>query len=353
MNKIIVSLVLSLGYFTASSALAASPTFSAQKMAQTKIFDLSFKHIMREFYNGHMNDALVQNEDVKSMPYIGLGYPIEGQQTIAIMHPVIHYENTAGESRYLVIIEKVIVDANTNQLQACHACNATADIYSFRKLDDGNFQLISKKHPDAILPNNYGRIQFDSKSFLQGLQPLGKDLIGSLFTTDDYFSGATFYWWEVLLLPEDDFINSITVGDAGSDFGGMYEKNSPLYYEYDVSFTAVSDSSKYYPILLNFYGDMPFEGDYQRIEPVNYIVGMQYDSVKKEYSPFDSLPIKAYNVKYGKSKTADLPTYKYNLLTQRDQSIAASIDVIDASAELTLAEAKLQRAARDGENVIY
>lgn len=353
MNKILVSLALSLICLTDSSAMAASPTFSTQKMAQTKLFDLSFKQVMREFYNGQMTDALVQNEDIESMPYIGLGYPKEGQQTIAIMHPVVHYENIADESRYLVVIEKVIVDANTNQLQACHACNATADIYSFKQLDDGGFQLVSKKHPDAILPNNYGRIQFDSKSFLKGLQPLGTNLIGSLFTTDDYFSGATYNYWEALHLPEDDYINSITVGDAGSDFGGMYEQDSPLYYKYDVGLRVVYDDSKYYPILLDLYGDMPFERDYKRIEPVNSIVGMQYDSAKREYKPFDSLPIKVYNAKYGKNKAVNSLNYSYDLLSPRDQTIALNIDVIEARVELALATAELERVIIEGERVNY
>jgi len=104
-----------------------------------------------------------------------------------------------------------------------------------------------------------------------------------MFITSDYFSGATFNWWEALHLPEDDFINSITVGDAGSDYAGSYEKDSPLYYEYEVTYKVMPDNSKYYPIILNFKGDKPFENDYQRIEPVNYSVIKKFNPIKKEY----------------------------------------------------------------------
>lgn len=355
MNKIIVSLVLSLGYFTASCAMAASPTFLTQKIAQVKVPDLSFKQIMRAFYNGQITTTHVDdNEDIDYLPYIGLGYPNQdGQQTVAVMHPPVTYKNLSGEYRYLVMIEKVLTDSNTSKVQRCHACNATADLYSFKKLNDGRYQLVSKNHPDTMLPNNYGRIQFYSKSFLEGLQPLGTNLVGSLFTTDDYFSGATYNYWEALHLPEDDYINSITVGDAGSDFGGMYEQDSPLYYKYDVGLRVVYDDSKYYPILLDLYGDMPFERDYKRIEPVNSIVGMQYDSAKREYKPFDSLPIKVYNAKYGKNKAVNSLNYSYDLLSPRDQTIALNIDVIEARVELALATAELERVIIEGERVNY
>ena len=282
MKKLLLILSLSLGVLSATPVMAAAPTFSTQKIAQTKLSDLSFKQVMRTFYNGQMTSAHVENEDIEAMPYIGLSHTRDGYQTVGVMHPVVTYKNLKGETRYLVLIEKVITD-DRYQVQRCHVCRATADVYSFKRLDDGRYQLVSKSHPDAIFPSNYGRVEFDSASFLKGLQPLGKNIIGSIFTTGDYFSGATFSWWEALHLPEDDFIDSIMVGDAGSDYAGSYEKDSPLYYEYEVTYKVIPDKSKYYPIMLTFKGDKPFENDYQRIESVNYSKIMKFNPIKKEY----------------------------------------------------------------------
>nr|WP_241879552.1 hypothetical protein [Psychrobacter sp. PraFG1]UNK06368.1 hypothetical protein MN210_07510 [Psychrobacter sp. PraFG1] len=111
--------------------MAATPSFSTQQMAQTKLHDLSFKQVMRAFYTGEMTDFFVSDEDIESMPYIGLGYEEDGEQIVAVMHPSIKYKNTAGEPRYLVMIEKVLIDYE-GTLISCHACQATADFYSFK-----------------------------------------------------------------------------------------------------------------------------------------------------------------------------------------------------------------------------
>ena len=285
MKRLLLSLAIGLGTVASTSAMAATPAFSAQKAAQVKLPDLSFKHVMRAFYNGQITTTHINDEQVIDyLPYIGLGYQNKnGQQTVAVMHPAVTYKNLKGENRYLVIIEKVLTDSNTYEVQRCHACNATADVYSFKRLNDGRYQLVSRSHPESIFPNNYGRIQFNVSDFKKGLQPLGSNLIGSLFTIDDYFSGATFNYWEALHLPEDDYINSVSVGDAGSDYGGMYEKDSPLYYEYEVTYTVMPNNSKYYPIMLSFKGDMPVDNDYNRIEYVNHSVIKKFNPAKKEY----------------------------------------------------------------------
>ena len=103
MKKILVSLALSLGCMTTTTiAMAAAPTFSAQQMAQTKITELSFKQVMRALYSGQMTDDYVHDEDLESLPHIGLGKPDkENERTVAVMHPVMPYKNIAGEIRYL------------------------------------------------------------------------------------------------------------------------------------------------------------------------------------------------------------------------------------------------------------
>lgn len=101
MKKILLSLALSLGTLSATPVMAAAPAFSINQMAQVNIKDLSFKEVMREFYNGQMFDIHV--DYMEDTPYIGLGrYDNSGRATIALMRPVIQYKNTAGEDRYLI-----------------------------------------------------------------------------------------------------------------------------------------------------------------------------------------------------------------------------------------------------------
>ena len=82
MKKLLLSLALSLGVLSVAPVMAAAPAFSASQMAQVKIKDLSFKEIMRQFYNGQMFDIHVDH--MEDTPYIGLGkYDEVGRATIA------------------------------------------------------------------------------------------------------------------------------------------------------------------------------------------------------------------------------------------------------------------------------
>ena len=282
MKKILISLALSLGSLATSAVMAATPSFSTQQMAQTKLHDLSFKQVMRAFYTGEMTDFFVSDEDIESMPYIGLGYEEDGEQIVAVMHPSIKYKNTAGEPRYLVMIEKVLIDYE-GTLISCHACQATADFYSFKKLNNGQFQLVSQSPQDIEISSSWGRVDVDSASLEQGIRTLGVNLVGSIFKTSYSSLGESSSSWYALHLPEDDYINIYYIGDAGADNGGQYTASSPLYYGYNVAYSVLPDkSSKYYPIMLSFKGDKPTD-DFERIETVNTRKLKKFDPVNKEY----------------------------------------------------------------------
>ncbi|MGP9493584.1 hypothetical protein [Psychrobacter sp. AOP7-B1-24] len=282
MKKILLSLALSLGAVSVTPAMAAAPAFSASQMAQVKVPDLSFKQVMRAFYNGQMTRAFVNAEEVGSLPYIGLGYEENGEQTVAVMHPIVDYLNSTGEPRYLVIIEKLEIYEDSGNLVSGHAMGADADLYTFKRLKGGQYQLVSKSSTDLQLSGSWGRIQLDVSSLKTGLQPIGQNVVGSIFSNGYVSTGVVETRWEVLHLPEDDYINSYLLGDAGSSNAGNYEETSPLHYDYESTYQVMPDGNKYYPIKLTFKGDKPTD-DYERIEPVNYSKIVKFDPVKKEY----------------------------------------------------------------------
>lgn len=282
MKRLLLSLAISLGVLSSAPLMAATPAFSASQMSQTKLKDLSFKEVMRKFYSGQMVNVVVDNEDIEVMPHIGLNsVNSEGDRIVAAMHPVVNYNNSAGEPRYLVIIEKVAL-YESNSLASCHVCQATADIYSFKKLNNGQFQLISRTPKDVGFSSSWGRVGLDSESIKKGIQPLGKNLTGSVFVNGYVSTGQMESWWDVLHLPENAFINLYTFGDAGSNNAGNYEEDSPLYYSYDVEFKILPDNSTYYPVRLNYSGEMPDE-NYDHIDPVNYSKIVKFDPIKKVY----------------------------------------------------------------------
>lgn len=282
MKRLLLSLAIGLGSLTATSAMAATPAFSAQKAAQVKVSDLSFKHVMRALYSGQMTNAFVNDDEIESMPHIGLGPEKSGERTVAVMHPVLSYPSSTGEPNYLVIIEKLKVFAKGGGLVSCHACGADADLYTFKRLKDGRYQLVSRSAPDLQLSSSWGRIQFDASEFEINVQPLGKRVVGSVFSNGYSSTGSYESWWEVLHLPQDDYINIYRLGDAGADNGGQYEETSPLYYSYESTYDVIRKNSTYFPIKLTYTGDKP-TADYERIEPVNYSVIKEFDPVRKQY----------------------------------------------------------------------
>ena len=292
MKKLLLSLALSLGTLSAAPAMAAAPAFSASQMAQIKITDLSFKNVMRQFYSGQMFDIHV--DDMEDTPYIGLGkyddtdsrtlgignYDDTDRATIALMHPIIQYKNTAGEDRYLIIIEKTQVSDGT--IYACRICAATADMYSFKKLSNDQFQLVSRTPRNVEFSASWGRVGLSAEDIQDGMQPLGKDLVGSIFMNGYNSTGITESWWEVLNLPENAYINLYILGNAGLDNSGKYDEDSPLHYDYKVTFKVLPENATYYPIMLTYKGKKP-TNDYERIEPVNYSKIVKFNPTKKAY----------------------------------------------------------------------
>lgn len=278
MKNLLLSLALSLSVLSATPVIAAVPAFSAGKIAQVKIKDLSFKEVMRKFYSGQMFDIHV--DYMEDTPYIGLGKnDNSGRATVALMRPIIQYKNTAGEDRYLVIIEKAQV--SDGEIDSCHICKATADLYSFKKLDNGLFQLVSQTPKNIKYSSSNGSVGLYAEDIQDGLQPLGKNLVGSVFTNFYMGQGARDDWWEALHLPENDFIDVYYIGDAGSS-NASYDEESPLYYGYEGTLKVLSNNTTYYPIMLTYKGEMPTDDD-ERIEHVNYSKIVKFNSIKKAY----------------------------------------------------------------------
>ena len=182
MKKLLLSLVLSLGALSVTPAMAAAPAFSASQMVQVKIKDLSFKEVMREFYSGQMIPTFADDSYIDSFPNIGLGHADSiGYRTVALMHPAELYDNAKGEPRYLVTIEKVLV--NDESSEYCFPCGSTADLFSFKKLSNGQFQLVSRTSESVVFYEHWGLMNLrnnDIKDTLLGLNAGQKVYLGSL-----------------------------------------------------------------------------------------------------------------------------------------------------------------------------
>ncbi|MDM1283975.1 hypothetical protein HXZ60_10440 [Acinetobacter towneri] len=282
MKKLLLSLALSSSALFAAPMATANPQFSTLQMAQVQLDNLSFKNIMRQFYSGQMSRGYVDDEELSKMPHITLGHADEDQySTVALMHPLVEYKNNANETRYLIMIEKIKV-SNEGGVVSCHACTGEADLFSFKKTKSGQYQLVSRSAKNAEFSGSWGRVGLDLEEIAKNLKPLGKNLVGSIFQNGYTSTGTTELWWEALHLPENDYINSYGVADAGADNGGSYEEDSPLYYSYDSRLDVINNGAAYFPLKVTYQGEKPTE-DYEQIRKVNYSKLFHFNAIKKEY----------------------------------------------------------------------
>lgn len=287
MKKLLLSLALSLGVLSATPVMAAAPTFSNSQIAQVKIKDLSFKEIMRQFYNGQMTPTVADDTYIDSLPNIGLGRADStAYRTVALMHPIELYYSANGEQRYLVTIEKVLVADDS--LEYCFPCGSKADLYSFKKLNDRQFQLVSMTSESVEFSSIYSSMDLQNNEIHNTLQSLGENLVGSIFMSGYMRQGYTDNSWAVLHLPENDFINTYALGDAGSDNSGANDYDSPFDYDYDYEgiVEVMPAKAKYYPIKLTYKGIPP--NDPERVDFINKSFIMKFNPIKKVYETSSS-----------------------------------------------------------------
>ena len=264
------------------SDVTKSSKFLAPEIVDARLNELSFKEVMRLFYKNKMRNIYVEEGQFETSDVIGLDHvEATGEDNLAIMHPIINYRNVQGEARFLVIIEKVQI-MDDGILVSCHACSGTADLYTFKKLENGQYQVVSMSRPNQEYGGSYGRVHLNREEILNNMQPIGKKLIGTFYQSNYSNMGESTSSWSVIHLPEDDFIANYGVAEASGDNAGNYEPDSPLYFSFESKIQLNDNGKKYFPIQVNYTGDQ-YDNDYTVIEPVRPAVIFNFNEKTSEY----------------------------------------------------------------------
>lgn len=255
LKKLLLSLAITLISITSYPSLADTTKPPAQQIAQIKLKNLSFNQLMTAFYEGQTREIKINIPEVADMPHIGLNLEEDGTQRVAILHPVVTYRNSSNDLRYLVMIEKVRVTRDQGNLIACKRCYPAIDLYSFKRLNKEYYQLVSRTAPQEPIYSGYwGRVHPAIANIKNEIQPLGKNLVGSIYSDHLVIKGSssatTVRTWEALFLPEEGYIYTHHVGDAGTNIEGENDMVGGAKYNYEVSYKVMPQNTKYYPIRL-------------------------------------------------------------------------------------------------------
>lgn len=234
------------------------------QMAYAKTLgNLDGKSIFRTYLNNmfsyYPNEDEISSFDLEDKTRVGIENS-DGSRSLAVFRGVKQFINTAGEYRYLAIIEKIpmleYVDEYGGQDWSlsfgCHACSSDLLLISFKKLDNQNFKELAKLDYQAA--GSWGRaelLQSDFKVMALGLNTMG------ISYESNHCGGGSCEGTLRMLMMDDNQIRDVYVADTWGQNYTFVDENSPLAYSFQSDWRVdTSDPGReLYPIIINYEGD--------------------------------------------------------------------------------------------------
>lgn len=251
-------------------------TLEPKNFKQVVLPNLNTDTIARSFYKVTSSRERKKDDYWGSGKYYYVNKPSDlDDLTDAVISiaPIFTYQNMQGETRYLVPVEVTL--AIEGRIETSHVTRGTLELYLFKKLDNGQFQMVSKTAQGGVESiEGYGRTSWNAQEFKKNLQAFGNNTLGS-YTIDGYYgNGYGESVWSLLLLNEDDYIV-----EQMFEEGKVSEQPE---YGYSSAIQVNKNGQPLYPFQIHYQGtDM---NDNNRMVKVNKIVPYQYDSKSKFYS---------------------------------------------------------------------
>ena len=195
---------------TATTAIKYYDTskLEPKNFKQVVLPNLSADTVARSFYKVTSSRERQKDDYWGSGKYYYVNKPSDlDDLTDAVISiaPIFTYQNMQGEVRYIVPVEVTL--AIEGRIETSHVTRGTLELYLFKKLDNRQFQMISKTAQGGIESiEGYGRTSWNAQEFKKNLQAFGNNTLGS-YTIDGYYgNGYGESVWSLLLLNEDDYI---------------------------------------------------------------------------------------------------------------------------------------------------
>jgi hypothetical protein len=195
------------------------------------------------------------------------------KKAVISVAPIFIYQTIQGETRYLIPVEITQVDGN--RIETAHFARGTLELFLFKKLENGQFQMVSKTAPNGVQSiAGYGRTVWDAQEFRKNLQAFGKNILGSYLLDIAIDYGSTQSIWSLFLLHEDDYI-----ADEMLEGG---ESSAESKYEYYSTIKVIKNGQSFYPFQVQFDGTNLNKNG--RVVKVNKLVRYEYDVKERFYS---------------------------------------------------------------------
>lgn len=242
-------------------SVSALPIVAMAKPVQALVYEktavnvksLDFDEILNRVYQTKPLAVPAALQEISKAPKAIIQARSEEQREYLLsMLPVVTYQNTAGETRYLVVVQKN--NYYDGQIMSCRACSPNADMFIFKQIDK-RYYLVSATFDMGDLPGGNGELKLDLTQVNKNMQPFGKELTGSYFEAE--FSGAggqRSSGWYGLLLREQEQIQLVFIGDAGGDTSSFYADRPEMAWTTTSTLKVMPNGAAYYPIQVTYRG---------------------------------------------------------------------------------------------------
>lgn len=267
---------------TASSQVS---TIAAKYYDKSKLEPKNFKQVLlpnldadtiaRSFYKVTSLRERKKDDYWGQGDYYFVNQPIDIEdlkKAVISVAPIFTYQNIQGETRYLVPVEITQVDGN--RIETARFARGTLELFLFKKLENGQFQMVSKTTPNGDQSiAGYGRTVWDAQDFRKNLQAFGKNILGSYLLDIGGDYDYTQSIWSLFLLHEDDYI-------ADEMLEGGESSKEPKY-EYYSTIKVIKNGQSFYPFQVQFDGTNLNKNG--RVVKENKLVRYEYDVKERFY----------------------------------------------------------------------
>ncbi|MEN8281118.1 hypothetical protein [Acinetobacter gerneri] len=232
----------SLGILTTQPSFAA--TVSAEAPTSAVILnDLNFKTFFMKFYQKDIHYLKMKSLDEAQAVGLDDGH---GNQRYAVYMPVQRYQNLQGEQRFIVWIQ--IFDQEDGEINRGHPSRPVVEMYLFKKLENGTYQLLSQSYPEMDISGSWGESHLEAQDFSK-IKRVGKNQMGFSYGGGYTSTGEASEWEYLIVLNENGWIQQYPFGFASSN-AGAHEEQDPEFGAYDISYKLIADPqvSNLYPI---------------------------------------------------------------------------------------------------------
>ncbi len=231
----------------AQAQSSSTPVQLQQADKKVILKNLDYKTVFMQFHQKEIQ--FLKMKEIEMDQAVGLK-DSQGNIEYAVMNPIISYKNLQGEQRFIAYIERFTQE--DGELNTGHAMSPRVELYLFKRLSLGGYQLLSRTRPDVEISGSWGESHLSTEDF-KTIQQFGKDQQGLIYSGGYTSTGSHTEMTFLIVLNESGWIEQYPFG-ISEDNSGAYESHDPKFAGYSKKYTLIKnlDAQNLFPMQIQY-----------------------------------------------------------------------------------------------------